>query len=115
MSDPMRYTTRHRRLSDAEIIDLYAELRDSDVVAIRAGCSAPTVLGILRAAGVPVMPRGGRAGRRQPLALPDTEIVRLYLAGLPCIGIGERAGCSTSTVYRVLARMGVPRRGAFGL
>jgi DNA-binding CsgD family transcriptional regulator len=110
MSDPMRYTTRQRSLSDDEIVSLYRELLDSDAVGARAGCSGMTVLSIVRRAGLPVMPRGGRPGRRAPLALADDEIVRRYEAGQHARDIAADAGCSDSTIYRLLDRLGVPRR-----
>jgi DNA-binding CsgD family transcriptional regulator len=106
----MRYTSRQRRLSDPEIIVLYAELQDSDAVADRAGCSQPTVLAILRRAGVEVRPVGGPRGRRVRLAIPESEIIRMYRAGLIAREIAPRAGCSASVVYRILAQHGVERR-----
>jgi hypothetical protein len=111
MSDPMRYTTRRRTLGDGEICRLYAELQDSDAVAARAGCSAPTVLAIVRAAGQPVRRPGGRPGRRAPLPVDDAEIIRRYLAGQYATEISKAAQCSQSAVYRVLKANGVPRRG----
>jgi hypothetical protein len=115
MSDPMRYTRRRRLLSDDQIVAAYLELQDSDAVAARAGCSAPTVLAIVRAAGQPVRRPGGRPGRRAPLTLPEDEIVRRYQAGQYATEISEAAQCSQSAVYRVLKANGVPcRGGVFG-
>lgn len=106
----MRYTTRRRTLGDAEICRLYADLQDSEAVAARAGCSAPTVIALVRRAGQPVRPPGPRPGRRAPLALPEDEIVRRYQAGQYATEISKAAQCSQSAVYRVLEANGVPRR-----
>jgi transposase len=110
MSDPMRYARRRRLLSDDQVVALYLELQDSDAVAARAGCSAPTVLAIVRAAGQPVRPPGPRPGRRAPLALPEDEIVRRYQAGQYAREIAEAAQCTESMVYRLLQKADVPRR-----
>lgn len=102
MSSPTRYTGRQRRLSNEEIVALYAELKDSNAVGDRAGCSGPTVLGIVRAAGVQVPPPGGPTGRRVRLAIGDQQIVEMYRAGMTAREIAPRAGCSESMVYRIL-------------
>jgi hypothetical protein len=116
MPNSSSYIARRRSMTDDQIVALYGELQDADLVAYRAGCSNSTVLALVRKAGQPVAPRGGRPGRRRPLGCPETEIVRLYLAGLTAPEVGARVGCTDSAVYRVLRAHNVPRRrGAVGL
>ena len=43
------YTARQRKLSDAEIVELYRQGLDAETVGIAAGCSGSTVLAIVRA------------------------------------------------------------------
>jgi hypothetical protein len=100
---------RARRLTDAEIIALYASGLDSLTVGIQAGCDANTVLNIVRAAGGTVRPSGGR----KPLAkslIPIEEAARLYDSGLSVHEVADRAGIDHATMRQRLIRFGVRLR-----
>lgn len=99
-----------RKLSDKEIVDLYLSGLDSATVADRAVCDATTVLNLVRSAGHPVRPRGGRALPNR-LPLTDKEIVRLYTVdGKTGPEIAAMLGCVASTIYKVLRLAGIKRR-----
>lgn len=52
------------RLTDAEMVRLYAAGEDAMTIGLKAGCSNTTVIKILRNAGVTIRTRGcGRAKR----------------------------------------------------
>jgi hypothetical protein len=110
MVSPTRYTGRQSRASDDAIVDLYVTLKDSNAAALRAGCSAPTVLKIVRAAGIEVGPQGGPTGRRVRLAIPESEICEKYRAGMIAREIAAQAGCSITVIYRILDTAGIDRR-----
>jgi DNA-binding CsgD family transcriptional regulator len=100
---------RPRELTDAEIVSLYVEQKlDSDSVGARARCSGTTVLNLVRAAGHPIRSAGGR--RKSTLPIPESKVIELYLAGQSGPQIAASAGCTPSSVYRVLRRAGVPIR-----
>lgn len=102
---------RGQLLDDAEIVRLYAELKDAELVGMRAGVSGTTVLNRVRAAGGKVHPPGHTRGqtRRQP-TLTTEEICALYRDGMSGTRIAERAGCSVRHVYNTLEASGIPRR-----
>lgn len=104
----MRYTQRRRTLSDPEIAALYAELKSSVDVAIRANTSDTTVLRIVREQGGEVLHKRGRC--HKTLRLSDAEICRRYLAGETAQTVSGAAGCGISSVYLMLRRNGIPRR-----
>lgn len=108
---PNRFTAAGRtgRADDDTIVRLYAELHSADAVAVRAGCSTPTVLAILHRRGARVPPPCNRGGRR-PLALSVADIIRLYVSGLSLWDIAPRAGCSPSTVRNRLKEHKIPLR-----
>jgi len=84
---------------------MYLSGVDADSVGYRAGCSAGTVLKIVRAAGH--QPRG-RGGVKTLLAgnLPPAELVRLYETGLSIDKVASRAGCSVHAVRKALIAAG---------
>lgn len=99
-----------RRLPDAEIVRLYLEEDlDGDAVGLRAGCSSTTVLALVKDAGGVVR---GRAGRPASYArgLSDAEICHRYRIGESGHEVARAARCTSTTVYQVLDRYGVPRR-----
>lgn len=99
---------RRRTLPDAEIVRLYvSENLDSDTIGARAGCSATTVLDLVRAAGHEVRKPGGRP---RNIKVPEDEICRRYLAGETGPDIARALGCTPSAIYHILRRRGVPRR-----
>lgn len=105
---------RGQRLSDAEIVALYAETKDSVLVAMRAGISSTTVLNRVRASGGEVYQRGhGRIHAHIKLKCSQDEICRLYqVEGVSGPVLAERAGCSTSLIYIILKAHGITRRRA---
>jgi hypothetical protein len=104
---------RGQRLDDAEIVRLYAEIQDSELVGLRAGVSGTTVLNRVRAAGgVILKPGHTRNKKRLKTTLNDAEICRLYREGLSGPTIADRAGCSAGHVYNVLEAAKIPRRSA---
>jgi hypothetical protein len=104
----MKFCGRPRKLTDAEIVEKYAELGDAITVGILAGCSPTTVAKIVRRAGGVVGPRGGRVTR--PATLSVDEICRRYLEGESGHSIAQGAGTYAARIYKVLAAAGVPRR-----
>jgi hypothetical protein len=100
---------RERRISDAEIIDLYGRGLDSDSIGARAGCSGSTVLKIVRDAGHPVRGRGGRPADYQR-KLSDKEIVRRYQIGMTGRELAEAAGCTPTAIFAILHRANVSVR-----
>src|SRR5688572_32451054 len=108
------YTGRQRKLSDAEIVELYRQALDAETVGIAARYSGSTVLAIVRAAGEPIRQRGkGSTGKRKRLALSDEEIVKRYQNGASAPEIAEAAGCTTEVIYRTLRNANVPRRAPY--
>jgi AraC-like DNA-binding protein len=99
-----------RKLPDAEIVRLYVEEKlDSDTIGARAGCSSTTVLDLVRAAGGTVR-KPGAPRQRAVLLIPDAEIIRRYRAGDSGPLIAYAAGCTPSTVYRILKDHGIAVR-----
>jgi len=96
-----------RTLSDAEIADLYASGIDSDTISYRANCSGTTVIAIARAAGVEIRKKGGK---RHSLSLSDEAIARKYKGGETGPQIAREIGCTPSSIYYALRRLGVPTR-----
>jgi hypothetical protein len=101
---------KDRTISDAEILRLYVdEGMDSDSIGAAAQCSAATVLAIVRAHGGIIRPPGGK--RRNPvLKIPVAEIIRRYREGQSGPLIADAAGCTASTLYRLLRSHGVTIR-----
>jgi len=98
-----------RLLSDEEIVKRYVGGLDSFTLGLQAGCCGVTVLQIVRAAGETVRMKG--ATPRRTLRISDADIVQLYQSGLSGGEVGDRAGCSASTIFNVLRAAGVkPRR-----
>lgn len=97
-----------RRLSDAEIAELYRSGLDSDSIAARAQCSGTTVLAIARAAGVEIRKPGNSVYRK--LNLSTDEIVARYKDGQSGPVIADAAGTTANTIYKLLHRAGVQRR-----
>lgn len=104
----MRYTGRPRKMTDAEIVEKYAELGDAITVGILAGCSPTTVTTIVRRHGGVVRPRGGRVTR--PSTLSAEEICRRYLEGESGHSIARDAGTYVARIYQALDAAGIPRR-----
>jgi hypothetical protein len=104
---------RGQRLSDAEIVAMYAETKDSLLVATKAGVSSTTVLSRVRAAGGEVFQRGhGRTYPHIKLKCGKDEICRLYQEGVSGPELADRAGCSTSQIYIILKACNIERRRA---
>lgn len=95
-------------LTDEQIVELYASGLDACSVGFRAGCCGTTVLVIVRAAGGTVRPPGSNPGK--PLRLSAAEICTLYRAGESGPMIASKAGCTPSTIYRLLRQHGVTMR-----
>jgi DNA-binding CsgD family transcriptional regulator len=96
-----------RTLSDEEIIRLYLSGIDSDTISYRANCSGTTVISLVRAAGHEIRKKGGR---RHSLPTSDADIAKRYTAGETGPQIARDIGCTPSSVYHVLRRLGVPIR-----
>jgi len=95
-------------LTDEQIVELYASGLDACSVGFRAGCCGTTVLVIVRAAGGTVRPPGSNPGK--PLRLSAEDLVRRYRAGESGPILAAAAGCTPSTVYRLLRAHGVTMR-----
>lgn len=108
------YTQRNRVMTDQQIADAYAELRCSDIVGFKAGCSSSTVLAIVRRLGLGHLiggPGRGKTGLRADVSLTETEIIERYRAGESAPQIARAAGgVGPHVVYGILKRAGVPRR-----
>jgi hypothetical protein len=87
---------------------MYASGLDADSIGYRAGCCGTTVLAIVRAAGGTVRAPGSNPGK--PLRLSADVIVRRYLAGESGPILADAAGCTPSTIYRLLRQHGVTMR-----
>lgn len=96
-----------RALPDSEIIRLYLSGMDGESVGYRAGCSGTTVLNLVRQAGHPIRPSGGK---RSSLKASIEEIARRYKEGQSGPQIAQSIGCTTSAVYHALRRAGVEIR-----
>ena len=102
----------HRLISDAEILRLYMEEKlDADSISYRAGCSARTVLELVREQGGTVRGRGGRDPAKT-LKLAVDVIVERYRNGESGLKLAELAGCDDGTIYRLLHQQGVVPRSA---
>jgi hypothetical protein len=98
-----------RTLSDAQIIERYLAGESSPDISLAAHCTADTVLYLVRRAGHPTRPPGGRP--RKPLPLTDEQIIRLYTVdGLSGPVIADRAGTTPVTIYSILKLAGVVMR-----
>jgi|SRR5690349_10553137 len=97
-----------RLLPDERIVEMYVSGVDSDTVAGRAGCSAKTVLDIVRAAGQTVRRPGAGSGR--PLTLTAEQIIKRYQAGESGVRLAEAAGCVPSTIYNILRQNNIELR-----
>lgn len=94
-----------RLLPDDEIVSMYLSGVDAESVGYRAGCSAGTVLKIVKSAGHQSRGRGG-VKNMQLGRLPPDELVRLYESGLSMEKIAETAGCSLHMVRKTLLAAG---------
>lgn len=107
-----RRYARVRNISDAEILRLYVEEGlDSEIIAMRAGCCAGTVLKAVRDLGGAVRRRSGLPAD-YARKVSDEDVVRRYKAGETGRELAAEANCSTVTIYRILSLAGVPRRPA---
>lgn len=97
-----------RLIPDDKIVELYASGLDADSIGYRAGCCGTTVLNIVRDAGGTVRPAGSNPAK--PLKLTAAEICKRYLAGESGPILADAAGCTASTVYRLLRAHGVVMR-----
>jgi hypothetical protein len=95
-------------LTDEQIAEMYASGLDADSIGYRAGCSGSTVLAVVRAHGGTVRPPGSSTGR--PLALTAEELCKRYQAGESGPRLADAAGCTPSTIYRLLRHHGVVMR-----
>lgn len=95
-------------LTDEQIAELYASGLDADTIGYRAGCSGSTILAIVRASGGTVRSPGSKPDK--PLKLSAEDLVRRYQAGDSGPILAEAAGCTASTIYRVLRSHGVTIR-----
>lgn len=96
-----------RSLTDEQVIHLYLSGLDSDSIGYRANCSGTTVIAIVRAAGHEIRKKGGR---RHSLIMSDADIAKLYVAGQTGPQIADSIGCTPSSIYHVLRRLGVQIR-----
>jgi hypothetical protein len=101
---------RKRTLTPSQIVDLYLSGLDSMSVGFQAGCSAGTVLNIVKAAGHTPRPRGG-VKTKAVLAIPIEEAARLYLGGLAVQEVANLAGVDQMTMRKRLKDHGVKLRG----
>ena len=109
MPSYVRGREKGRLLSDDQITDLYVSGETADAIAQEAGCCGVTVLEIVRRAGVPVRKPGAPPSHKH-LAISSAEIIRRYRDGQSGLLIADAAGCTPSTVYRVLRSHGVEVR-----
>jgi DNA-binding CsgD family transcriptional regulator len=96
-------------MTDEQVVALYLELKDSQLVGIKAHCSPETVRNLVRAAGHPILPRGGLPDRHA-LQLGEDEICRRYRAGQSTPTIAQAAGTYPGKICRILRAHGVPVR-----
>ena len=95
----------HRLLPDEEIVSMYLFGVDADSVGYRAGCSAGTVLKIVKAAGHQPRRRGGHKPAQQG-SLPPEELIRLYKSGLSIEKVAAQSGWSAYVVRKTLLEAG---------
>lgn len=95
-------------IPDEQIAEMYASGLDADSIGYRAGCSGSTILAIVRSLGGTVRPPGSNPGK--PLRVSAEELVRRYQAGESGPILAAAAGCTASTVYRLLRNHGVKMR-----
>lgn len=79
-------------------------------IAERTGVSRPVVTGLVRAAGIPVRPRGSSATTPTPVE----QILALAREGVSTHEISNRVRVSRSRVVRIIRREGIPVRGPRG-
>lgn len=103
------YTRQKRTMTDGQVVALYLELKDSQLVGIKAHCSPETVRALVRAAGHEVLPRGGLPDRHA-LHIPPEQICERYRAGQSGAEIAQAAGTYPAKVYRILRQHGVDIR-----
>lgn len=89
-----------------EIVDLYRQGYQIQVVAERTGVGRGPVARVLHAKGIEI---------RHPATylkcnLPEEEIVRRYQAGENCVEMGREYGCHEKTIRLILENHGVSRR-----
>lgn len=97
-----------RTISDAAIVSRYMAGDSSTDIGLDAGCTADTVLYLVRRAGHQPRPRGSRSTK--VLGLTDEQICRLYRDGLSGPVIADRAGTTAATIYARLRAHNIPRR-----
>lgn len=111
-----RYARGHKpRPPDEEVVRLYREHRDSEIVGQICGCSGTTVLHIVHRTGHGdlVPPKGGRPGQRKiatALRLTNAEIVERYQAGASLGLLIEQTGASYKRLREILEAAGVKVR-----
>jgi hypothetical protein len=103
------YTRQRRTMTDEQVVSLYLELKDSQATGFEAHCSPETVRKLVRAAGHPILPRGGLPDRNA-LLIDAAEICRRYRAGQSATVIAQAAGTYPGKVYRILRANAVPVR-----
>jgi hypothetical protein len=96
-------------MTDEQVVSLYLELKDSQSTAFAAHCSPETVRKLVRAAGHPILPRGGLPDRHA-LTLSEDEICGRYREGQAATMIAKAASTYPAKVYRILRAHGVPVR-----
>lgn len=104
---------RRMLATDEEILTLRGEGLLWREVGARVGMSTPGVHGRwreLRDAGHADPMPAGAAKRPRPRAPKPDPALELYLTGLTLQQVGDRLGCSRSTVARRLEAAGVPAR-----
>lgn len=102
-----------RKLTDAQIVELYTQVRDSVVVGEAANCSGTTVLHIMHATGNShlVAKRGGGISKQpRPMRLTDAQIIERYRAGTSLRDVCEQAGGTHRRVSAILKAAKVPIR-----
>jgi lambda repressor-like predicted transcriptional regulator len=92
---------------DQDIISLYLSGLTITDTAARAGLGRNTVARVLDRHRVPRRPEGRP---RPPGSPPDQELISLYAAGHSLRQVAAKTGLDATTIRRVLARAGVPRR-----
>jgi DNA-binding CsgD family transcriptional regulator len=110
VSEPSRRTTRFPSAVGDKVARLYKRGETIDAAAKAVGVSAFTARNMLVERGIERLPGVSAAYRRASTRKRQESMVRLYRQGKTFKELAQTFGTSTTSVQRVLDRLGVERR-----